>query len=322
VLLGCVAGALLWVKFGSTALAVVGVIAADLAHRRAWRSTLLFVAGAAAVVAMFVVWAVLRFPPPVAADLVWPSFLLESYAWVTPGVRWPSFTPALVVAQYGPPLAGLALCGAAIAARQMSPPARLALMLLAIFMAGSVLTFRHAHHFRQYAWLLAAAGGFAAVGFGRRWRIAAVLAVMPACVVAARDLLPPAAQTVRVTTPAAGTVFLSPEVSSRSAAIAEHIEQARARGERILVAPNASGWHAAYGIPIPGRHGWFLGGATRPWEYDAAVLHFERLSAVMICAGSEDRWEQLHLPPSVFARVRPLFPVGGRVGDCALWRRR
>ena len=323
VLLGCVAGGLVWVKFGTTALVVFGVVVADLVPRRDLRATALFVAGAGATAAVFVGCAFLIYPASVAADLVWPSFLLESYVWVTPETRWPSFLPLAVVAlQYAPPLAGLALCVAVVAVKGLSPSARLAVPLLAIFVAGSALTFQHAHHVRQYAWLLAAAGGLAAAGLDRRWRIAAVLAVLPACVVAARGVVPPTLPAVRVQTPALGALFLSPDVASRSAALAEYAEQAHARGERILVAPNAAGWHAAHDVPISGRHGWFLGGVMRPWEQDAAVSHFERLSAVIICAGADDRWEDLYLPPSVLARVRPLFPVRKGVADCALWRRR
>ena len=327
VAIGLAAGLCQWIRFGGALFIVAGVIAADgvagwAAHDRRliWRQVSAMALGAAAVQAALIAWAVTMLPWAMARDVLWPAYYVANYLWVTPGLRWPAWPSwHLVIAQYGPALAG-AVCGAiAVWRARTSRAAPLVAFVLGAYLAGVLGLFRHVHHFRQYAWLLVTAGAYAAAVFPTRVRAALVVWAAPTLAVMLHALFAAPAPGVWRSTPAAGPLYLSESVSERVDALNTLADVAARHGRTLLAGPDASGWYGVFGRQTPSRHTWFLAGVVRPWEAERVSAELTAAYGVAICPARDESFGGLNLPADLTRALARTFPRIERVGpDCAV----
>ena len=318
-LIGVLAGCCQWARFGPAAMVLAGIIVCDLLGERRARATSLVIAGGLAVEASLAAWAFATLPAAVAVDVLWPSYLLEAYTWMklprtgfSPG-PWPVW-----LVHYGPALAGALVVLLALGFRGLRPPSNRAAMLLACaYAVGAAALFWTDHHFRQYAWMVGAAGGLASASVRWPWRAAALALSLPACVVIGRVILQEPAPTVRLVTPAAGAVELTRAEIERVEALAAL--RATLPG-RMVVAPGGAGWHAAYREPSPTRQVWFMRGVVRPWERDRFLEAYRGVDAVAICPDAGGDLTQLRLPDVIVPEFAARFSVRARLADCIVLR--
>ncbi len=304
-LIGVVAGSCQWIRFGNVILAVIGVFAADLlAYRKGGDRKMLIrkmagvAVGVVAVEMALVAWAGITLPWPVARDLLWPSYSLPSYDWVTRDLRWPAASVSLLAAQYGGAVAGLVIGSVILWRSRRSPGAPLVAFLLCAYLAGAAGLFRHAWHFRQYGWWLAVAGSLAAASSTVRVRVGVLGMSAWVFVAMMRGLAEPPSPGAWVQTPASGAVYLSAEEAENVRALNALAATIEGRGQRIVVGPMASGWYALFSHQPPTRHTWFLSGLVRPWERQSVAHALTSSGAVVVC-GDNRTLAALKLPREI-----------------------
>jgi hypothetical protein len=320
--IGLVAGACQWIRFGTVILAAGGLVAADLVAERSrddrrglMRHLAIVASGVIAAEVLLVAWAFATLPGAVAADLVWPAYFVSSYDWVTAAERWPTLSVRSALAQYGAAIAGLALGPFVLWRSRRSVAAPLIAFLLCAYVLGIAGLFRHAHHFRQYAWWLTVAAALVASISTVRVRVAVLAASAVVFVTMIRGVMMPPAPGVWVETPSSGAVYLTASEAEDVAALNALAATVEGRGQSLIVGPLAAGWHVLFEHRSPIRHAWFLSTVVRPREAEAIGDAMSAAGAIVVC-GQDKSLRALNLPAPVAAKVAGVFsrsrPISGR----------
>ena len=237
-----------------------------------------FVAGEGVLIA----GAYLTLPPAIAAEVVWPVHVLESYRMYPSSAAGLQFTDVrLVVGQYLTPLFG-ALLGAifvvALAGKRGDAlPNRdwrwLRLLLPPLFfLVGAVGYFRQTWHFEQAMWTLAIPVALVALVRQRSMRLAGLALTLPcfALVIKAMFVTRPDASLVNLALPNGERLKVRAEMRKQVTDIVAELRQAtgddsgRSRG--VYVVPAGGGLNYFYGLAAPARQHWFLTAFVRPHD--------------------------------------------------------
>ena len=120
-------------------------------------------------------------------------------------------------------------------------------------------------------------------------------------------------------------MYLSPVAAADFDAVESAAAGARARGQRLLVGPEMSGWYAMQHQAPLDRHTWYLRGVIRPWEEARVADAFATAAAVVVCWPIVERTSRLtdmKWPATVEARVVREFPRETLTGGNCIMRSR
>ena len=245
--LGVMLGAFQWVKFGSVVFFAGGFLAAEALaisgardRRAAVRHTMIALAVVIAAEGAQVLWAVSTLPWAVARDVVWPSFGVRMYETIPTAVRFPPFASHVYLFRRDAAIvAGAGLGAMFVWKHRQSPAAPVVAFLLVSYLMGATLLFRHVYHFYQYAWIPAAAAGFAMAAASVRARMVVLLWCLPVLAISLKGMLAVPRPGEWVQTPAAGALYLS-----RAAA-----EDLRALNALEAEVASKGGWRARFQTP-------------------------------------------------------------------------
>jgi len=294
--LGACLGMMQLVRFGpGLALAAV-VMCADLAwqlrERRDWRvwiraEVFVFLTiGAIETIRVAGAFAVL--PRPVAMDVVWPSYILDSYQGVASRPGWYGW--AMGVGQYFNPLTSIALVllgfGAMLASRARVPGDEVAQMLLpSFYLVGVAGLFRSEFHFFQAAWTLTS-GAVVAIGRWRSLLLLAVLGWLPPFALVAVNAFGHQLPDVRTIDVAPGWRLTAPlDLATRIETMAAVVRAAPDRP--VIFYSYLAGLNAALDLPLVGRESTLMHGAIRPYEEDALVRAYSEAKLIVTCRKAE-----------------------------------
>jgi hypothetical protein len=289
--LGVVLGLWQGVRFGGAFFFGAAILILDLialrvevsnaeAIKRWVRSLLSTLAGFLAVQVAWIAYAVLTMPAAIARDFLWPAYVLDTYrAWVQPGERWPAWGGwNMLFGQQLTPLFGAALGLLVIVllvwtgTRTRAEPDRewrtalLPLLLpLVFYVVASLMFFRQAFHFYQFAWALVLPvvwpirlrpGALAVIAF--------VLLPCFALNAKAQLLNPPDPTRRRVQLPNGEAVWADEGLARDTRVLVDSI---RGTGRRsVVILPFGGGIYHFYGFEIPLRQPWIIPGFVRPYD--------------------------------------------------------
>ena len=324
-------GAWQLVRFGGAFVAGLAVIVLDLlvlvarrelaTHWRRWSTSLLITGAAFAVVQGG--WTAIAFtwlPRPVAVDVIWPRFMLETYTWVSGDLRWPGWhgAAAFFTQQWLPLTAGvLGLYGLTGAIKRGGAGV---LVPLLFFVVAALGYFRADGHFRMFAWALVPASALVLDGLRRPLRLLVLVAWLPACAPFASAWIQAArgradAASVAVLPTGHRVVVLAGD-DAKLRALARFADATR--NGPVLFLPQGSGWHAEFGVPAATRHTWFYSpNVIRPYERDTFIAQARVAAGIVYCPSTAA--EPPPLPADVEAALMPFFTLAKAEAGCRLY---
>lgn len=305
--IGAVLGTMQVVRFGTALFAGAGILLVDAVVLAAasppipWRRWLrgwVRIAGVFAIVeAAIVAGAFGLLPGPIAADVVWPRYMLGAFTNVLgPAALWDGWK--LFAGQYLTPAVAVILT--IVTARSLllgrsrdsevrGPSAAALLVPAAFFVVGAIGFFRTPHHVRQFMWTLVIPAAWA-MHVSPWWRRVAIVGWMPVLLLVIKSAAPWAGERGRVLVlPDGARLTVSAGAHDRIQGIADALTRiAAVEGRAVtLFHRNGSGFYASFGIPHVGRTTWFFPGAVRPHEEHALLEAFGALTAVVVCRSEQ-----------------------------------
>lgn len=320
--LGGVLGLCQGVRFGTGAVLLAAVCVADAAGvRRSARRDVLrslgWVLAAFALVELaWIGWSLLTLPRAVAADVLWPRYMVEAYraSWSAPWPVWAGWRMAVTQGVMPAMASVLALIGSVRAVRRGSFDAHSIALLF--FACGAVFFFRNEYHFRQFAWLLPVGAAPAAARLSRRTAAMVLLICLPALEPVASAFVHAAPATVDVDVPRGYRLFVGEDVAARVHALEPYAHEGP-----VLFVPNGMGWLYAYGVPNVTRHAWFYSPVVvRPFEEREFEAEAARANVLIRCGSqARDAWP---FRPEIAAFLEAAFRRDAAAADCAIWKHR
>lgn len=326
--LGLVLGLFPGVRFGVAFFAGAAIVAVDAlvvlrGTRRVtlarWARTL----GTTLLVFLLcqAVWtagALLLLSREVAADFLWPSYMLGSYeGWISAGartVRWEGWNTFF--GQYLTPVLGTAAALGGIThllhrgRLHREESAYLALFIPAVFFAlGAAGLFRHVHHYRQYMWALALPAAWVAQRADTRGRAAIVALLLPCFLLNLKSVFVNAPSPALRPVVAANRerLWLAPRFEAGVAAVRRATGALPAAdGAGLLFLPLGAGMHHFYRIPSHVRQTWLLPRFIRPYDEAGLLASLDRTRAVVILTPAET--ERVGKDPCTWAAPASPFP--------------
>jgi hypothetical protein len=322
ILIGCLLGTWQGVKFGGATVAGGAILMVDAfslgrhgfrgASLRAWATSL--VAIGAAFCAVEVAWATYLFstlPSGPVLDVLWPRFMLRTYTWAPPGLRWLSWGGwRLMIGQYLLPLSAAAVGLAGLTRWSIAAPGsgtdgrvrseradQGAVFILTCFYGiGSCYYFRMAHHSRGFLWALVPAAAWELQRRGGVVRASAACVWFPGFATMVRAILVPAVATlpvVSVSLPTGGAIRTSAPMADRIRFLERFVAE-EVHGAPVLFVParfaGGSGWYYAYHVAHATRHTWFFAtNVIRPYEEAAFIEALSRTVAFIDCDDDEGK---------------------------------
>jgi hypothetical protein len=326
-LIGCLLGTWQGIRFGGATVAAGAILIIDAcsvgfdgfsrASLRAWALSLVAIGWAfCAVEATWALYAFSTLPSGVALDALWPSFMLQSYTWVAPELRWLSWGGwRLMIVQYLLPLSAAVLGLAGLRRWSIASPGSgtddrvpsvradqgAVFILTCFYVIGCCYYFRMVHHFRAFMWALVPAAAWELQRRGGIVRAAVACFWFPGLAIMVRSILAPAAPLlpppVRVNLPTGGAIYTSAPMAGRIRFLERFVAE-EAHGSPVLLVPrrfgSASGWHYAYHVAHATRQtSFYASNLIRPYEEDAFIAALGRTVAFIEC---DDDWGKGELP--------------------------
>ena len=308
--LGLILGAMQWVKFGTCFVFGAAIIVVDFASVfragctkaifKQWIATYVFIAiGFLILEGALVSACAMLLPHPVAADTLWPSYMLQNYAGsFSSDQRHPQWGGmAMFLTQQLGPLASIVLVLLTaywyvtnrMSAFQGGDADRAGVFLIAgsLYIIGLFTIFAQVWLIYGFVWILALAGAYAVSILRPLWAVLALASWSFCLAVNLKSLnsrfLPPGVASREL--PNGERLWITEKAQREVRELDAFMKQGtstRPEEPRFLLFPDVGGLYVYLQLPLPIRTDWLMPGLVRPYDEAEMISVLPSLSGVVV----------------------------------------